>query len=187
MFGWVIGTVAVVGMCAFARRRRHRHFAYYGGFGGHGPWDAHVHGRHGRGLWDEEPPFGWQGPGRMRRSLQRGMLRGLFMRLDTTPGQEKALVSLLAQARERLQSVKGDLGGTRRELAALLGRDVLDKEALEALIARQRDTLDGLAKEIVQTLTSVHEVLDGEQRHELGELLSDGSLGHRMRSRRGCY
>lgn len=184
MFGWVIGTAAVVGLCAFARRHRRRYLAYYGGLNGHGPWERYSH-RHGHGPWDE-PPLGWHGPGRMRRSLQRGMLRGLFLRLDTTPGQEKALVSLLAQARERFYTVKGDLGSTRRELAALLGRETLDSAALEALVGRQRESLTGLAQEVVQTLTSVHELLDVEQRRELGELLSDGSLGHRLRPRHGC-
>lgn len=175
MFGWVIGAAAVVGMCAFARRRRHRHFAYYGGFGGHG-----------HGPW-HEPPVDWQGLGRRRgRGMQRGMLRGLFMRLDTTPGQEKAIVSLLAEAREHVEGIKDNLGNTRRELAALLGNDVLDKAALEALIARQRDTLDGLAKEVVRTLSGVHEVLDGEQRRELGELLESGLFGAGPHRRYGC-
>ena len=172
MFGWVIGTVAVVGLIAFAKRRRHRHFAY-------GGWAYEGHGG-----WSEPPPFGFRR--RMQHGVRRGLLRGLFLRLDTTPGQEKAIVSALADARERFKTLQGGLADTRRELAALIGSDLLDQAALGALLSQQRDRLDDLSKELVRTLASVHEALDTEQRRELGELLADGSLGHALRPRYSC-
>jgi Spy/CpxP family protein refolding chaperone len=151
MSGWIIATVAVVALVATVKRRR-------------------FYARHGY------PHFvGFYGPRRGFRG--RGMLRGLFMELETTPGQENAIVAALEDAFERVRGLKGELTGTRRELAALLGSETLDRSALEALLARQRGNLDVASGEVVRLLERIHEVLDDTQRRELGALLAEGSMG----------
>lgn len=150
MLGWIIGTVAVVALVATIKRRRF--YARYG-----------------------YPEIGFYGP---RRGLRgRGMLRGLFMQLETTPGQENAIVAALEEAFERLRDLKGDFTGTRRELAALIGSETLDRNALEALLGRQRGNLEVASAEVVRLLERTHEVLDDTQRRELGALLAEGSVG----------
>ena len=155
MFGWIIGSVCLVALVATVKRHRYRRYGYPG-----------VH----------------YGP---RRGLRgRGIMRGLFYQLETTPGQENAIVAALDEAFARLRNLKGDLHGTRRELGALIGSDTLDRAALEALIARQRTQLDTASSELVCTLERIHEVLDDSQRRELGALIAEGSLAPTMV--RGC-
>jgi Spy/CpxP family protein refolding chaperone len=120
-----------------------------------------------------------------RRGLRgRGIMRGLFYQLETTPGQENAIVAALDEAFARLRNLKGELHGTRRELGALIGSDTLDRAALQALIGRQRTQLDAASEELVRTLERIHDVLDDSQRRELGALIAEGSLGPTMV--RGC-
>ncbi|HEX5661216.1 MAG TPA: periplasmic heavy metal sensor [Polyangiales bacterium] len=155
MFGWIIGTVGIVALVATIKRRRFARYGY---------------------------PGMYYGP---RRGLRgRGLLRGLFWQLETTPGQENAIVAALDEALERLRSLKADTTTTRRELGALIGSQALDRAALEALIGRQRTQLDAASAELVRTVERVHEVLDDSQRRELGALIAEGSLGPTMV--RGC-
>ncbi|MDB4988520.1 MAG: uncharacterized protein JWN04_3698, partial [Myxococcaceae bacterium] len=135
--------------------------------------------------WGDPRAFGWHAHHyhRRGRGSRFGMLRSLFGQLDTTPGQEKAIVAALAAARERFKSFKLELTDARRDIAALVSSDVLDEAALEALWSERRDTLDHMSKELVRTLATVHEVLDTRQRRELGELLADGSIGQALRPR----
>src|ERR1051325_6062589 len=82
----VIGVLGIM-----ALRRAHRwHHGYYG-HDGYGPFG---HGCHSRG-W-----HGWHGRhhGRMRM-----MLHGLFMRIDASPAQERAIIAELEKLQERLR------------------------------------------------------------------------------------
>ncbi|MDB4975468.1 MAG: uncharacterized protein JWN48_3809 [Myxococcaceae bacterium] len=181
MFGWILGAVSLGALFAVLKRRRHRYLAYYGGAcGSHGAWaDSRRSGWHDpdwRGRWHAHAHA-------HARGSRHGLLRGLFMQLDTTPGQEKAIVHELADARERLRSFKLDVEEARRDIAAIIASDVFDQAALEQLLAERRATLDSMSKELVRTLATVHEVLDTRQRRELGELLADGSIGQALRPR----
>jgi Spy/CpxP family protein refolding chaperone len=176
MPGWVLGAVVVVAAVAFLKRRRYLREAYYGA-----PWGG---GFAGRSAWESPHPF--RRHGRHGGGLRRGMLRGLFLRLDTSPGQEKAIVGALSEARERLSELKHELGGSRRDVAALIASDVLDPAALEELLARQRGVLEQLSQQLARGITTVHEVLDTEQRRELGALLADGSIRHAFRAYSAC-
>jgi Spy/CpxP family protein refolding chaperone len=154
MFGWIVGTVCLVALIATVKRHRYGRFGYPHHFVGH-----------------YAPRRGFRG---------RGIMRGLFLQLETTPGQENAIVAALDEAFERLRGLKGELAGTRRELGALVGSQSLDRAALEALLARQRSNMDAATGELVRTLERIHEVLDDAQRRELGALIAEGSLGPTM-------
>lgn len=171
MFGLIIGTVCLILLIKTLHYRHYGRFAYgYGGWGRHGypagPWEGPCEGY-----------AGGAGYGPAWRGRRKGLLRGMFARLDTTPGQEKAIVSLLELAGERLRALRGDMRGTRKEIAALFASEVLDTNALEALFAQHRATFDRLSSEGVQTLAAIHELLDPKQRRMLSELLADGSFG----------
>ena len=184
MLGCAIVAAAAAGLFIAAKRRRYRRLAYYYGYGGPcggpGPWgyDAYGPGFGRAGFAGHEGHFH-----RRWRSPKHGILRGLFMRLDTTPGQEKAIVSALDGARERLSSFKLGFKDSRRDIAALIGSDVFDRAAFEALLAEHKATLDQMSNEFLNTVATIHDALDTRQRRELGALLADGSLGHALRPR----
>lgn len=172
MLGFFIGTACLVALFATVKRRHHGYG--YQGFG--------ERGRHGwGGGFGAGSDFGFRRRGRMRGR----MLRGLFEQLDTTPGQEKAIMSTLEAAREQLSELRPDLRKTKRELAALLGSDVLDRAALEDVLGGHQVSFDRARAELVQTMATIHEILDTQQRRELGELLADGTLGQAFGRGRG--
>lgn len=174
MFGLILGTLCLVALIATVRRRRYGAYAY----GGPGWMGFH------RGPWADGygPPWASYGGAR------RGLMRGLFAQLDTTPGQEKAIRALLEAARERLKGLRGELADARTELAALFGGDVLEPATVEALFAQRKPVLEQLSGEFARTLAAIHEVLDEKQRRQLSELLADGSLGSALHGGRfyGC-
>jgi Spy/CpxP family protein refolding chaperone len=162
MIGIVVGTLCLVALVATVRRRHHWDYGYGPAWGAGyrdgcyaAPWEPHAHAR---------------GLGR------RNLLRALFTRLDTTPGQEKAIVALLEQAREQARAQRRELREARREVAAVIGSDVLDRATLEAALAGPRRLAAGLQDGLVTLLLGLHAQLDDKQRRVLGELLADGSL-----------
>ena len=167
MLGLILGTLCLIALIATVRRRRYARFMGYGyaPFWG-GPYDGpgygfgHRHARHFRG--------------------RRGLLYGLFRRLDTTPGQEKAIVEQMDGLRERLSEARGELIAARRELAAVLGGEVLDAAALDAAFRRGNELFGKFGRDVQAALTGVHEALDLEQRRQLAELLADGSFSPRL-------
>lgn len=158
MFGVIFGTLCLIALIATVRRRHHFHPV--------GTWSGGCHGGWERGPWT-------RGPGFSRRSV----LRALFLRLDTTPGQEKAIVEIVARTRSELRALRGELARSRREIAALVGSELLERDALERELDAQTPSWQRARALIVDALTEVHTLLDTRQRRELGALLADGSFG----------
>ena len=160
MLGIIFGTLCLVALVATVRRR-HGSFAY-------------------RPAWHPgfDDVYGVGHPSRFarRRLGRRNMLRALFARLDTTPGQEKAIVALLDGAWERARASRSELREAQREVGALLGSAVLERAALESALAHPRRLVDDYQQELTTLLIAVHEHLDDKQRRVLGELTADGSL-----------
>jgi Spy/CpxP family protein refolding chaperone len=172
MLGLILGTLCLIALIATLRRRRYARFMYYGV----GPFWGGGSFRDG---WGDGFGFA-HGPGHFRPRGRRRLLYGLFRRLDTTPGQEKAIVDLMNGVRERLSEARGELVAARRELAAALGGEVLDPAALEAAFRRGNEQFARLSRDVQTALAGVHEALDPEQRRQLAELLADGSLNPRL-------
>jgi Spy/CpxP family protein refolding chaperone len=174
MLGLIFGTLCLIALIATLRRRRYARFMDYGV----GPFWGGAPFRDG---WGDGFGFGFgHGPGRFRPRGRRRLLYGLFRRLDTTPGQEKAIVDLMNGVRERLSEARAELVAARRELAAALGGEVLDPAALEVAFRRGNEQFARLSREVQAALAGVHEALDPEQRQQLAELLADGSLNPRL-------
>jgi Spy/CpxP family protein refolding chaperone len=174
MVGLIFGTLCLIALVATVRRRRYARFFY-----GHAPfWGGPWHDGFGHGY----------GRGSFRRARgRRGLFYGLFQRLDTTPGQEKAIVDLVDGVRERLSEAAAELGATRRELAAALGGELLDPAALDAAFQRANALFARLSKDAQAALAGIHEALDPEQRRQLAELLADGSFGPRFHGPHRAY
>ncbi|MFI5307548.1 MAG: Spy/CpxP family protein refolding chaperone [Polyangiales bacterium] len=161
MLGLLVGTLCLIALIATLRRRRYHRFAYAGPH-----W-------HGPGFWAAHSPAIRYGA-RFGRPGRGAFLRVLFAHLDTTHGQEKALAQIAERVRERLAGTREELVTARKELAAVVGGDVIDGAALDAAVGRHKAVLEKLGPELTQTLISVHEVLDGAQRKQLAELIAEG-------------
>lgn len=165
MLGFVFGTVCLLVLVAKLRRRAHYGYAY--GMG-RGACDA--------GAYYGYPPWAgrMRGMGHGRHARMRLWLRGLFERLETTPGQEKAIMKSIHGLEERLVDGRGELREVRKQVAQALGGDELDETILSAALVRVEDLIAKTKLDLVQMLTDIHASLDGRQRKELAEIVAEG-------------
>jgi hypothetical protein len=160
MIGFIIGAACAVGIAKMLRRR-----AWYGHYG---------HGGYGHACG----PAGFRGMGgpgmRSMRSPARWALRGLFERLETTPGQERAILAALDELRENRKTVRDEAKQTRVDLAHAIEGGLIEDSTLEDAFARQDRTLAQLRVVFTEALKKVVEVLDPDQRKELARWLEGG-------------
>jgi uncharacterized membrane protein len=148
MFGFIIGTVCLIGLFKLLRFGR--------GYG--------YAGRCGRGFHHEYRGGG--GP--------RWMLRWLFERLETSPGQEKAIVEALDQLRENRRVIQDEARQTRADAAQAVAGGLIDDHTLEETFARHDRLLAQLRVSFVEALKRVTETLDDRQRKAAAEMMERG-------------
>ena len=138
MFGFFFGALCLAGM-VYALRRPYA-FAHRGG-GWHRGW----HGEHGRHGWQDGGGGGrgFGEPGRARR-----MLRWVYERLGTSPGQETVLADAADAVAGAFESLRGEWEHSRGDLARAFRSEVLTTQGAR-----------------------VHDVLDGRQRAALADFL----------------
>ena len=127
---------------------------------------------------------GWQGHGGWDRSEGRGeggawpsfALRGLFSRLDTTPGQEKVIRQAAQEIFTAMAPLRGELDDTRKDIAKAVRTGTVDEVALGELFARHDEKLREARKAFIGALAKVNEALDEDQRKRLADMLDSG--GH---------
>jgi Spy/CpxP family protein refolding chaperone len=175
MLGILIGTVCLIGLIKTLRWGRHRH-AWAGGYGG-GCGSAYGggcgssyrgYGRHGWGGHRDHGygDGGWGGPG--------AMLRGLFRRLDTTPGQEKVIVQAFEELREAARQQRGELRSSRADVAKAMREPSFDAVLFGEMFGRHDAALEAMRKAAIGALAKVHDVLDEKQRARLAEMIESG-------------
>jgi len=147
----------VILVMAFVAMRRARRCRHYYGYGWCGPFGDGWHGHHG---WHSR---------RHRRA--RMMLHGLFMRIDASPAQERAIIAEIEQLQERLHGIKTGLRDARGDLAAALRGPVLDDAALGAALGRFDGATGEARSAVVGALRGIHGVLDDKQRSQLADLV----------------
>jgi Spy/CpxP family protein refolding chaperone len=153
MLGFIIGTVCLIGLVRVLRRGR----GWYGqgcGYGPHGGYD-HSYGRMGDG------PRRW-------------FLRTIFHRLETTPGQEKAIVAAIDELRENRRVVREELEQTRGDVARVVAGGLVEDSSLEDTFARQDRLLAQLRVSFVEAMKKITEVLDERQRKQIANMLQGG-------------
>jgi hypothetical protein len=183
MLGFVIGALSLYGLVRVlgwgGRRRMHGgcgHRWHGGGrydhddghHEGHHGWERGP-GGHGRGGFHEGDEERWS-----RRRGPNSWLRRLFVRLDTTPGQEKVMRQAAEELRGAAGAVDGELDAGRREIARAIRSGSVDAEQLGALFARHDEKLRELRATFVGALGKITEALDEDQRTRLAELIDRG-------------
>ncbi|HEY8089765.1 MAG TPA: periplasmic heavy metal sensor [Polyangiaceae bacterium] len=156
MLGFIIGTVCLIGLVKVLRRGR----------GWHGRW-----GYGGRGYGP--PAYG---------SGRRGwFLRSILERLETTPGQEKAIVAAMDELRGNRDVVREEARHTREDLARVVAGGLVDDAALEETFARHDRLLAQLRVSFVEAVKRATEALGERQRKQLSDLLQrTGRFGDRI-------
>ncbi len=178
MIGFIVGTVCLIGLIKVLRHGRcGGGYGYGGRCGGYGygggcgrgacgggfggPFGHHGH--HGHGPWGE----GGGDPARW-------MLRGLFQRLDTTPGQEKVILQAVETLREKGREGRDAVRGTGADVAKAFRGERFDESAMADAFTRQDAALESAQKGLFEALAKVHEVLDERQRRELADMMERG-------------
>jgi Spy/CpxP family protein refolding chaperone len=151
MFGFIVGTLSLVGLVKVLR-----------------------HG-YGWGRWHGHGGYGWRGG--------RGswILRRLFQRLDTTPGQEKVIAEAFEELQSKARSIREELFKTRSTFAKAVRGETFDTEAVRASFDAQSAAVEELKKSVLASLQKIHEALTPEQRAVAGDLFEFGP-----RARGGC-
>lgn len=208
MFGFVLGAVCVVAAVKLMRRGYASYHGYHGGrfrgpFGGSfgGPLAGYGGGCGAFGYRDGHDRDDWFGPGgsderswsrsspRARRpgfdGRRRWFLRGLFERLETTPGQEKAILAALDRLRDERRQVFDEVRESRSAVARVIESGLVDDAALEETFARHDRLLARVRVSLVEAMKTVAEALDERQRKELASLIAGGRLGSPFGSRFG--
>ena len=145
MFGFLFGAACLGGLAAMLFRRRHY---YHHGSCGHGYGGRFQRGRH--------------------------FLHAAFERLDTTPGQEKAVVAAIDEFRDSARAVRQKVMASRGDVAAALRDDQFEPERVRAVLSRNTEELNALSETGAQALAKIHDALDPEQRKRLARWIESG-------------
>ncbi len=174
MLGILFGTACLIGLFKVARMGRGYGWRHHGGGGcnsggqgyGHG-WGGHHHQGGGRGRWGGGGGFG----------VGRNMfLRGLFERLETTPGQEKVIAAALEDVWSTMRQARGEWVDTT-ELAVLLTGETFDATAAEGLSGKADASFAKVRVQVVESMRKIHEALDVRQRQILSDWLRARGAG----------
>jgi hypothetical protein len=171
MLGFFIGTVCLIGLIKTLRSGRHARgwgggcgYGHHGGGFGRRGWGG-GHGYEG----DHEGGFGgggWGGPS--------VLLRGLFRRLETTPGQEKVIAAAYDEMREATRAARGEVRASRADIAKAMRSPAVDEVLFGEMFARHDTALETLRRAAVGAVAKVHDALDEKQRARFADLIEAG-------------
>ena len=105
---------------------------------------------------------------------RRWMLRRLFQRLDTTPGQEKVITEAFDELQEKLRAVREEFSRSRSSFAKATRGEAFDTESVREQFERQQGTVEDLKKVVLAAMQKIHEALTPEQRAIAGDLIEFG-------------
>ncbi len=199
MLGFIVGTACLIGVIKLIRGRRHSygHGRGYGRSCGStandcGPRDC---GPGGGGGWrrDHGPPWArydrgddvgdWGAPdGRDDDRGDRGdrgdggpvLLRGLFERLQTTPGQERVIAEALRELRSAFKKATEEKAKGAKQVAEALRGDDFKVENMAEAFAHLESSVEAVRDASFSALAKIHEALDDKQRRVLADLVGRG-------------
>lgn len=159
MCGFLIGSACLIGLIVTLARGR----GGYGYGGGCSSWGGRARWAEGRG----------DGSWHARRG-QRWFLRGLFERLDTSPGQEKVILAAIEEVRQAGEAARGELRRTRSDVAQAVRSESFDETRLGEAFGRHDTELESMRKAVTGAMAKVHAALDDKQREVLAEMIESG-------------
>src|SRR4051812_8146061 len=77
---------------------------------------------------------------------RRWMLRRLFQRLDTTPGQEKVISEAFDELQEKVRAVREEFRRSRGTFAKATRGEAFDTESVREQFEKQQGTVEDLKK-----------------------------------------
>jgi hypothetical protein len=132
----------------------------------------------GGGFDDGDGPGFRRGYGRGFRGFGfRAVLRGLFERLGTGPGQEKAILAAIEDVRAAMSHAKDEMRASRKDFADAFRRGPIDEPAMSDIFARHDTVISETRRKVVEAVGRIHESLDDAQRSELADLIERGFGG----------
>ncbi len=109
---------------------------------------------------------------------RKRMAQRLFLHLETTPGQEKAIGAALEEFMDKL----GQHGRALRQSAGAVGRWIrgtqFDEELLQQIFAQHDVVLAEARQDLVALLRRLHESLDDAQRARLARFIESPPAWH---------
>lgn len=145
MFGFVFGTLCLLGFFALKMSARRHHYRRFRG--------------RGRGRGRGRSMFGFASSEWVKRRLD----------LDEDQGDlaEHAVKDIQRSVRTFFDAAKD----ARSELGTLVRGDAIDDAALEVVFDRLDDDLSRARREVVSAVKQIHGTLDREQRERLADLI----------------
>ncbi len=199
MLGFIVGTACLIGLVKVLRRGCGYGYGGYRGYGrlgggchgggchGGGGWGGGWHGGGWHGHHGGPGHFGAQGPwGDGGNNGARWMLRSLFERLQTTPGQERVILDAVEAVRKQGADGREALKQTAGDAARAFRGERFDEAVMGDAFARQDAALEAMQKAMFDALQKVHDALDERQRRELAEMMERG-VGFFGRWNQGPY
>lgn len=104
-------------------------------------------------------------------------LRHLFIRLETSPSQEKVIREAIDEVRSVAAGMRGEGKSVREGVGKALDAEVFDAEGFEAAFRGPGSKFAEVRAAVSAALGKVHAVLTPSQRKELAALLSAGPYG----------
>jgi Spy/CpxP family protein refolding chaperone len=139
---------------------------------------AHAHGPGGWGGWhrsfDESDPQAMQ-----RRAEAR--VKWMLADIDATDAQHQRIADITVTLMRELRPLRDQAREARRQVMDILSKPQIDRGALEALRAKQAQTMDQISRRISQSLADAAEVLTPDQRAKLAERMGERRHRHGRR------
>ncbi|MEW5850086.1 MAG: periplasmic heavy metal sensor [Myxococcota bacterium] len=172
MFGFLVGTVCLVGLIKVLR---HGRWAHHGcGYHGH-----HGHGGCGGGGWGRYRGRGWGGEG-WHDDDGPILMRSIFSSLNLSAEQRAAVREALEEFQQSTKALRGEVAATRKDVARAMRHPSFDEEALAEAFARHDEVMAEFRKALVGALAKVHAPLDEGQRDQLAQLIESGPMPWRL-------
>jgi Spy/CpxP family protein refolding chaperone len=135
---------------------------------------AHAHG--GPGGWGGWHRGGMDQDPQVMQKRAEARVKWMLADVGATEAQEKKIAEIMTAAMTDLRPVRQQARDARREAMQILSQPQIDRNALEALRAKQAQAMESISRRMTQSLADAAEVLTAEQRAKLAQ---------RMESRRG--
>ena len=103
------------------------------------------------------------------------MMYRVLDRLDTSPGQDKAILGAIDDLRDSAVSARRDLPDLKKQVAEALRAETFDEHAFQAIFDEPLGRLNKLRDELTRTAATIHETLTPKQRDRLYDLVQSST------------